>query len=145
MNINLVRNTPTIGATLTLDLAGALHAGSATKRDAIEQFYTALIEHLVVFIEDLVLTPAEQIDFALRFGALDVPHPVCQTLEGCPKIVALENDGDRPPDTNDWHTDLTFRPNPPFMSILYAKQVPKTGGDTLWANLTRFTTRYPIT
>ena len=103
MNINLMRNTPTIGATLALDLASALRAGGAAKHDAIEQVYAALIEHLVVFIEDLVLTPAEQIDFALQFGALDVPHPVYQTLEGCPEIVALENDGDRPPDTNDWH------------------------------------------
>ena len=78
MNINLMRNTPTIGATLALDLASALRAGGAAKHDAIEQVYTALIEHLVVFIEDLVLTPAEQIDFALQFGALDVPHPIIQ-------------------------------------------------------------------
>ena len=76
MNINLMRNTPTIGATLALDLADALRAGGAAKHDAIEQVYTALIEHLVVFIEDLDLTPAEHIDFALQFGALDVPHPV---------------------------------------------------------------------
>ena len=135
MAITIERNTPTIGATLRFDLAGALRAGGAAKREAIEQVYAALIDHLVVFIEGVDLTPAEQVDFAVQFGALDVPHPVYQTLEGCPEIVELENDGDRPPDTNDWHTDLTFRPNPPFMSILYAKQVPKTGGDTLWANL----------
>ena len=135
MAITIERNTPTIGATLRFDLASALRAGGAAKREAIEQVYAALIDHLVVFIEGVDLTPAEQVDFAVQFGALDVPHPVYQTLEGCPEIVELENDGDRPPDTNDWHTDLTFRPNPPFMSILYAKQVPKTGGDTLWANL----------
>lgn len=135
MAITIERNTPTIGATLRFDLAGALRAGGAAKREAIEQVYAALIDHLVVFIEGVDLTPAEQVDFAVQFGALDVPHPVYQTLEDCPEIVELENDGDRPPDTNDWHTDLTFRPNPPFMSILYAKQVPKTGGDTLWANL----------
>ena len=87
MNINLMRNTPTIGATLALDLASALRAGGAAKHDAIEQVYAALIEHLVVFIEDVDLTPAEHIDFALQFGALDVPHPVYQTLQGCPEIV----------------------------------------------------------
>ena len=113
----------------------ALRAGGAQKQAAIEHVYEALIAHLVIFIEDQHLTPAEQVDFALQFGGLDVPHPVYQTLKGCPEIVELENDGDRPPDTNDWHTDLTFRPNPPFMSILYAKQVPQTGGDTLWSNL----------
>ena len=68
MNINLMRNTPTIGATLALDLASALRAGGAAKHDAIEQVYAALIEHLVVFIEDVDLTPAEHIDLRYSLG-----------------------------------------------------------------------------
>ena len=47
----------------------------------------------------------------------------------------LENDSTRLPDTNEWHTDLTFRATPPFASILYAAEVPRVGGDTLWANM----------
>ncbi len=40
-----------------------------------------------------------------------------------------------PPDTDDWHTDLTFQRKPPFLSVLHAIEVPETGGDTLWANM----------
>jgi len=51
------------------------------------------------------------------------------------EIVKLENDGARPADTDEWHTDLTFQPNPPFASILHAVDVPALGGDTLWASM----------
>ena len=34
-----------------------------------------------------------------------------------------------------WHTDVTFKPNPPFASILYSKIIPSSGGDTLWSCL----------
>ena len=50
------------------------------------------------------------------------------------QIVVLENDKDNPPDTNSWHTDLTFKSEQPFASILVARRVPPTGGDTLWSS-----------
>ena len=34
-----------------------------------------------------------------------------------------------------WHTDQMFTPTPARYTILYAKQVPPVGGDTLFANL----------
>jgi len=49
----------------------------------------------------------------------------------------LKNGPDNPPDTNDWHTDLTFRQEPPFASVLSAKMVPECGGDTLWLCLSK--------
>ena len=39
-------------------------------------------------------------------------------------IVLLENDANNPPDTNSWHTDLTFNINQPFASVLVARAVP---------------------
>ena len=36
-----------------------------------------------------------------------------------------------------WHTDGTFRPRPPMGSVLYAKQVPPTGGATLFTDTRR--------
>ena len=31
-----------------------------------------------------------------------------------------------------WHTDVTFKNDPPFASVLYSKTIPEVGGDTLY-------------
>ena len=36
----------------------------------------------------------------------------------------------------DWHTDTSYQPLPPKATLLYALEVPETGGDTLFANAT---------
>lgn len=122
--------TPTIGAEISgIDLAKPLSA------DVTDEIYAAVIKHLVLFFRDQELLPQAQFDFAKTFGDIVDPHPIYPHLPGFDRVVLLENDGDRPPDTDDWHTDLTFNPCPPFLSVLYAEQVPETGGDTLWANM----------
>jgi len=122
--------TPTIGAEVSgIDLAGPLGPG------ALKAIYDALLEHLVLFFRDQRLTPEAQTAFASAFGELAPPHPVYPHLPGFDRVVLLENDGARPPDTDDWHSDLTYQREPPFMSVLHAIEVPATGGDTLWASM----------
>ncbi|MGI9270815.1 MAG: TauD/TfdA dioxygenase family protein [Woeseiaceae bacterium] len=122
--------TPTIGADVfDVELSGKL---DSTVLDAI---YEALTEHLVLFFRDQSLSPEDQFEFAQAFGTPAEPHPVYPHLPDFDRVVLLENDGDRPPDTDDWHTDLTYQPSTPFLSVLYADTVPPTGGDTLWANM----------
>ncbi len=101
----------------------------------LDEIYDALSKHLVLFFRDQDLSPQDQFEFAKTFGEPAKPHPVYPHLPGFDRVVLLENDGDRPPDTDDWHTDLTFQPKTPFLSILHAREVPETGGDTLWANM----------
>jgi len=72
---------------------------------------------------------------ANSFGEIEPPHPVYPHVEGFPEIVLLENDSNNPPDTDVWHTDVTFKSDPAFTSILYSKIIPPTGGDTLWCSL----------
>jgi taurine dioxygenase len=101
----------------------------------LDEIYDALNEHLVLFFRDQDLSPEDQFEFAKTFGTPAQPHPVYPHLPGFDRVVLLENDGDRPPDTDDWHTDLTFQTKTPFLSVLHAREVPETGGDTLWANM----------
>jgi len=101
----------------------------------LDEIYAALNQHLVLFFRDQDLSPEDQFEFAKTFGTPAKPHPVYPHLPGFDRVVLLENDGDRPPDTDDWHTDLTFQPKTPFLSVLHAREVPETGGDTLWANM----------
>jgi len=101
----------------------------------LDAIYDALIEHLVIFFRDQPMEPEAHLTFARSFGEPEPPHPVYPHAPGFENVMVLANDADNPPDTNDWHTDVTFRQNPPFASILCAKEVPETGGDTLWASM----------
>jgi len=128
--VKIERVTPTIGAEISgVDLS------SVNDPAVLDEIYEAVIEHLVLFFRDQELSPQVQFDFAKSFGTLAEPHPIYPHLPGFNRVVLLENDGDRPPDTDDWHTDLTFQKKPPFLSVLYAKEVPECGGDTLWSNM----------
>ena len=128
--LSVDRLTPAIGARIAgVDLRGAC---SAT---LLNRLYELLIEHLVLFLPDQTLTPEMLLAFAETFGELDTPHHVYPHVPGYERIVLLENDGDRRPNTDVWHTDLTFKPNPPFASMLYAKAIPASGGDTLWCSM----------
>ena len=122
--------TPTIGAMVSgVDLSEPL------EQDVQDRIYDAVMQHLVLFFRGQDLSPEAQFRFATNFGDPVEPHPVYPHLPGFDRVVLLENDGDRPPDTDDWHTDLTFQQNPPFLSVLHAIEVPQTGGDTVWANM----------
>ncbi len=124
------RLTPAIGATVEgVDLGTGLDA------DTAQRLYALLIEHLVLFFPGQDLAPDRQLAFAGAFGELDRPHHVYPAVPGHERLVLLENDARRPPNTDVWHADLTFRQEPPFASVLYAHTVPETGGDTLWASM----------
>src|SRR3989442_1002800 len=124
------RLTPAIGALIQgVDLRGAC---STT---LLNRLYDLLLEHLVLFFPDQVLTPETLLAFAATFGELDAPHHVYPHVPGYERVVLLENVGARRPNRVVGHTDLAFKQNPPFPSILYAKVVPACGGDTLWGSM----------
>lgn len=120
-----------IGAEITdLDLSNPL---SASQEDSL---YNALMEHQVVFLRDQAISPARQLELASSFGDLEPPHPLYPHVEGHPQVMLLDFDETRPPDTDTWHTDVTYKPNPAFASVLYSRVIPPYGGDTLWASMT---------
>ena len=122
--------TPSIGATISgVSLNKDLNIG------VIEQIYSALIKHQVVFFRDQNISPETHLKLAESLGEIDPGHPVYPHVEGYQSIVLLKNDANNRPDTNDWHKDLTFKESPPFASILHGVKVPKVGGDTLWASM----------
>lgn len=100
-----------------------------------EAAYEALMEHQVIFFQGTDISPAAHLAFAQAFGEIDEPHPIYPSVDGFDRIVKLENNSDVPPDTNSWHTDLTYKRVQPFASILVARSIPELGGDTLWSSL----------
>lgn len=128
-DVNIAKLTPAIGAEITdVDLTALTDA-------QFDRIYKALMDHLVLFFPAQSLTPDAQLDFARRFGELDKPHPIYPHADDAGLVTLLEHDESRPPDTADWHTDLSFYKTPPDFSILQAVSVPDAGGDTMWSSL----------
>ena len=121
--------TPAIGALVDgLDLATPLGP------PAVAAIEGALATHHVLFFEGQRLEPASQRDLAARFGRLHV-HPVYPHPPGVPEIIVFDTGSHNLPDTDAWHSDLSFIATPPMGAILVAKEIPATGGDTSWSSM----------
>jgi taurine dioxygenase len=93
----------------------------------------ALYEHHVLFFENQPITPEQHRDLAALFGRLHI-HPIYPHVEHVPEIIVLDTNDNNPPDSDTWHTDVTFIETPPFGALLSAREIPPSGGDTLWAS-----------
>jgi taurine dioxygenase len=122
--------TPAVGALVHgVELSGQLDEA------LVGRLRTALLEHLVLFFRDQEITPGEQIDFARRFGELD-RYPLVTGLAEHPEIVAVtKREDERDNFGGVWHSDTTYLAEPPMGAVLYARELPPVGGDTLFANM----------
>ena len=118
-----------LGADITgIDLAAPL---ADTTVAALRQ---ALLDHLVIFIRDQSLTPAQFSAFARRFGE-PVAYPLVKGLDDHPEIIAVAKlEHERVNFGGVWHSDTTYLQQPPMGSLLLARELPPYGGDTLFAN-----------
>ena len=99
----------------------------------------------LLIIRDQTLTPEQQIAFSQRFGELASAgdNPVIQkySLPGHPEIFRVSNkkkEGEplgREDAGTYWHSDGTWQTHPSKASILYALEVPRVGGNTMFADL----------
>lgn len=116
----------------------------AIDRETFEAIRTAWHRHLVVVFRDQDLGD-DLSRFSRRFGELD-PAPVdtqgMPSIPEHPEIAVISNiieDGE-PIDALGayeaaWHTDMSYRAEPPSASLLYALEIPEEGGDTGFANM----------
>lgn len=96
----------------------------------------AFVEHEVIVFRDQNISSEDQKAFARRFGNLTV-HPFAPSSEEAPELIVFDNDADNPPwGTDMWHSDETFRAEPPLGTMLRALIVPDYGGDTMFASMT---------
>mgnify|MGYP002843339335 CR=1 FL=1 len=104
--------------------------------DTIQRIHQALMQHLVVFFRDQMLSPVEQVALARCFGRLRLAERAAfETTDDAPELAVIIHDETHPPNVNHYHTDGIFRREPEFAALLQAVEVPTLGGDTLWVNL----------
>ena len=101
----------------------------------VEAVADAHAEHGVVFFREQTLGPDEQLAAAGRFGAINVNRFFTPVPEQ-PKVALVLKEPQH--ETNiggAWHTDHSYDQAPALGSMLYAKEVPTHGGDTMFANM----------
>jgi taurine dioxygenase len=95
----------------------------------------ALFEHGVLFFRDQSLTRDDHVRLAEQLGSIDVnryfpavaDYPMIAKVEKTPAQKSNIGGG--------WHTDHSYDALPALGSILVARDLPPTGGDTLFADL----------
>ena len=101
--------------------------------DARSEISALLSKYGVLFFRDQRVTAPELLEFARYFGKIE-GHPAYPTVKGVPEVQILESTKDRPSKIELWHSDMSFQPKPPIITILHAQVLPREGGDTLWAS-----------
>lgn len=128
--ITVDKLTPIIGAEI-----GGVDLARPLDDRVMEEVRRALAENLVIFFRDQQLTPQQHMAFGEGFGELHI-HPAAPHEPGLPPLMIIRADKDSPRANGEgWHTDVSCDVEPPMGSILYIKQCPPQGGDTLFANM----------
>jgi taurine dioxygenase len=132
------------GAALGAEVAGIdLREVTPTQFDAIHQ---AWLDHSVLLFRGQHLVPEALIGFSRHFGDLDLA-PIQETgrrfVDGIPELYVVSNvvgaDGEPIGSLGAgeavWHTDMSYLPKPPKASMLYALEIPPSGGMTYFSSM----------
>jgi taurine dioxygenase len=140
MTLILTRLADALGAEVTgVDLSRPF------PDDAVSSIRQAWLEHMVLRFRGQSLGDPQLIAFSRRFGELDPPGPnpygraylpehpemnVISNIRSAGVPIGGLGDGEAV-----WHADMTYVEKPPMGAMLYALEVPPSGGDTYWANM----------
>src|SRR6202035_4361359 len=107
--------------------------------------FRSCLDHLVLLFRRQELTDEDFIAFSRRFGNLD-QAPIQETgrrfVDGYPEIYVVSNViengvpiGSLGAGEATWHTDMSYLEDPPKASMLYALEVPRSGGNTYFCGM----------
>ena len=126
-----IETLPGVGAEITgIDLNKLTDA----EFDSIRQAYA---DHGVIFFRDQDLTEDDHIAFAERWAPINVnrffaAHP------DYPQIAMVAKEKEQKDNIGGgWHTDHSYDEEPAMGSILVARVLPESGGDTMFASMYR--------
>ncbi len=123
-----------VGASLGAEVSG-IDLAQPLDDLMFEAVNSALAEHEVLIFRDQEITAEHQKAFGRRFGELTV-HPFAPRDQDAPELIVFDNKDDNPPwGTDVWHSDETFRAEPPMGTMLRALIVPEVGGDTMFTSM----------
>lgn len=101
-----------------------------------DEVHQSLLDYKAIFFRQQDLTPKQHIAFARMFGEA-MEDTFVQENKEYPELLELIKEADSTGYNfgGTWHSDSTYRDEPPLGIVLYAKELPPYGGDTTWTNM----------
>ena len=127
---------PSMGAEITgIDLTKHFYRSANRIDNAVMADIKAVwLERQLIVIRQQSITPEQQLRFSESLGEPDI-YPFLQGLDGFPMITeVLKKETETVNFGGVWHSDTTYQSCPPMATVLYAKELPPIGGDTLFSN-----------
>jgi taurine dioxygenase len=98
------------------------------------EIHDAFLAHCAIYIRDQELGGADLLRYA-RYFAEPAFYPFVEGLPDFPQIFELRKEPDQKENVgNSWHSDTTYLDKPPIGTMLYCREAPPFGGDTMVAN-----------
>ena len=128
--MQVIPQTSTIGAEIAgIDISRGLAV------DDFRKINQAFLDYQVIFFRDQKLSHQQYLDFARLFGR-PRDYMFAEGIEGYPLITEIiKTETETESFGSFWHSDSTYLDNPPKATLLYARQVPPRGGDTLFSDM----------
>lgn len=121
------RLAPSMGVRITgIDLR---HANS----DMVGELRQLLNKHSVVAVSDQDLEEEPLHEFGLFWGET-LTHPSSVKRNNPYVQVLASKNGTKGRGLGAWHSDMSWHPTPPWITMLHARAIPSFGGDTGYSN-----------
>jgi taurine dioxygenase len=122
--------SPALGAEIT-----GIDIGAGISDEQFVELRQSFVDYGVIFLRDQEITPDQHIAFAERWGQINV-NRFFQAVTTHPNIAEVRKEADQAINIGSaWHTDHSYDEIPALGSILYAREVPSVGGDTLFSSM----------
>jgi taurine dioxygenase len=129
------RLSPALGAEIVdIDLRQPMDG------ETFQQILRTWHDNLILLLRDQQLSEEDEVGFAERFGPLAMIHTP-QFVRTHPAVMLISNIredgkliGALPDGEMQFHSDQCYKKQPAMGSMLYAIEVPSSGGNTLFAN-----------
>lgn len=144
-----------LGSGFFAELSGVSLAEVAQHDDAYHAVRAAFEEHSVLLLRNQSVTDEVQAAYSRRFGPLEIAK-AASIGEGSPYTILTNIDpatGALVPDDHKealraranqlWHTDSSFKAPPALASVLSARVIPSSGGETEFASTRLAWSRLP--
>ena len=96
----------------------------------------ALFDFEVIFFHPQVISPAQHVALAEVFGPVS-SGSFFERKVGAPELEMIVFDREHPPSIDNWHTDISWKLQPPLGTAIQITLTPPAGGNTCWSSTSK--------